>query len=799
MIRHKIDFLFTNYSSPVYLRENRIIVRSKIYNTVVLNRTVMKCIVSQIFDRVTVLAILLSVLTVSTLAVTEKTYVIGVNLATNITSEQAVQYSIDQFDSMRGYEITRDWWNSLPKSLRTTKWDEVVSIELHVTGYSEYVYSDTFSEVLGLYSVYANMHSNTSIDFLIDTTDFAGALVREFTHGIGMKIMVSPTDSSNQYTSIPGSYGAVTANTLALTSILPYLRLEKAETIATLGVNDGIYQNELCEGAVTQSPPNGLRVVYHNDSMPFEWWTLGAINPDRAIVWNAALDTMRALKPDAVVICDYFGGEYALNYMRQYDWTPKSVIVAPMTGKYTDPSLGNYVVTPAQYNAAARYTAQPHFVDSAGYDALVMQKYGVHATSMMAQSTLTMMLLTNMLINAADNSTESLILALQTSQLDSFMGTVIFDVNSRQTRPSLVTQSMNDGKIVNVVGPPLAAAATLVYPMPAWSERVFAPKWGSSVEIAGTVIVAIGFAISIGWLIFLIYHWNHDVIRAASPLFCVTIIVGSMIVYGSVFTWMPNLVNSSICATRTWLLPIGFMIMFGALLAKTYRIHVLHNTKTLEVIRVTNLEVAVVVLIIVVIQAIISIMDITIPDLKAMVHVVDQYRISHNFWVCTFDTKLKILFGVNAGYGGLLLGWGSYLAYKVRTVPIAAFDESKVIGFSIYNTGIFAIIVIAIQLAVGNSNRNVTFMVTAICCFLGAAITTCFLFGAKVRAIYWPSTTSSRSGSSGTRYTSGGSSGSGNNRTVEALVAKNIELQDFIRKNGLVVPTKSKASASDHV
>jgi hypothetical protein len=111
---------------------------------------------------------------------------------------------------------------------------------------------------------------------------------------------------------------------------------------------------------------------------------------------------------------------------------------------------------------------------------------------------------------------------------------------------------------------------------------------------------------------------------------------------------------------------------------------------------------------------------------------------------------LKVLFGISVAYAFALLVWGTYLAYKIRKVPISIYDESKVIAFSIYNTCFFGIIVIVIQLAIGNSNRYLTFMITAVCCFLGAMVTTGCLFGAKLFAIYRPGKEYRSSGTMGT-------------------------------------------------
>lgn len=510
----------------------------------------------------------------------------------------------------------------------------------------------------------------------------------------------------------------------------------------------------MCSGLVNQAGANGLKVV-SNDAMSFDWNTLGKTKDNAALQaeWTAVLDKVIAADVDALAICDYgYGSEFALSYLRSRNWAPKSTLVSYIYEPFEDPSLLAYVVLPTAFSNRATFPAQLDFTDSNGYDELAHRVYNRHASSIMAQATIAGMIFSDALLHASYPLTdESVQLSLSTSQLTTFMGTSAFDVFHRQTIAALVTQFGSTTSEVRVVGPATAAADEFVYPMPHWNERTYKQKWGRGVEIAGVVLMAVGGAITLFWTIFMFAHWRHPVMLAASPVFCLAVLGGSLLVFASIFNWMPNLISDSICNLRPWLLPLGFMIMFGSLLAKTDRIcriyYGVYKSKAPVVITISNMHVAGIVLAIAFIQSILSILMVTVTKLQSKLHVVDIYRPSHNYEVCTFSTALKILFGINVGYAALLLGWGSYLAFRIRKVPIRMYDESKVIGFSIYNTAFFGAIVIVIQLAVGNNNRDVTFIITAICCFLGATLTTCSLFASKWFAIYRPTASSSSSDS----------------------------------------------------
>ena len=704
--------------------------------------------------------LILFCLTTSTTA-RDRSYTFGINLA--LDPIEAGSYYSSQAESLIGLQVWRDWWNALPVDQRTSKSGEVISVELHVETWSGYSPGFTSGTLASLTEAYSNMTTNSTIDYLFAPVALWGVAVRQSMYNRGVSIMMGSTDSSEGYYAIPGSFGTPTANILALSSWPLYLRIQKASTLVILMVQDWVYQSEMCGGLIDQAPDNDLTVVYQ-EKMPFDWATQGAIdgNPTSIATWTATLDRVIQLNPDAIAICDYnFGAEFSLRYFREKGWTPKSIAISPLY-KQIDPTLLPYVVTTAPYSQAAKYRKQSHFTDSLGYNTLIRGKYSREATSIMAQATLAGMLYTAALVSASSNSTTDLLAAMRVTQLRSFMGPSVFDAFGRQTLSALVTQFHSNGQNVSVVGPAAAAIDTFVYPMPKWEERVFSPKWGSPAEIAGTVIILIGVAVVIGWAIFLIVYWNDDIIVAASPIFCVIILAGCLAVCLSLFTWMPGTVSSSVCMLRVWLLPIGFMLMFGALLAKTYRIHKIFTADSLSTFGISTAQVVIWVSIIVGVKVGFSIITTSVSSIKAVIHTVDPIRPSKSYYVCTFPLAAKIVFGFDMAYAACLLTWGSYLAFKVRKVKRAQYDESNVIAFSIYNVFFFAVIVVAVQFAIGNSYRNLTFLLTVICSVLGACITASCLFGTKVYAIhrreYKSSHSQSATNSTGSRsknYSSG--------------------------------------------
>ena len=87
--------------------------------------------------------------------------------------------------------------------------------------------------------------------------------------------------------------------------------------------------------------------------------------------------------------------------------------------------------------------------------------------------------------------------------------------------------------------------------------------------------------------------------KASSPLFMLLTLGGSIVLYSSVFTFLPNVVTDVTCALQPWFLTIGFTLLFvygqfqrcsltnvdRPIFAKTWRIHQLWREKKYKGLR----------------------------------------------------------------------------------------------------------------------------------------------------------------------------------------------------------------------
>lgn len=109
----------------------------------------------------------------------------------------------------------------------------------------------------------------------------------------------------------------------------------------------------------------------------------------------------------------------------------------------------------------------------------------------------------------------------------------------------------------------------------------------SGLGIALFVITSILAAACFLFIFDISYNRDAEIIRTASPFFCVLILVGFVISLMSVYGWADR-PTFSICQMRIWLGGVGFAIVFGALVVKNFRIRQIFSNESLEVFAITN-------------------------------------------------------------------------------------------------------------------------------------------------------------------------------------------------------------------
>eukprot|EP01135_Chromosphaera_perkinsii_P004340 Nk52_evm7s278 gene=Nk52_evmTU7s278 len=228
---------------------------------------------------------------------------------------------------------------------------------------------------------------------------------------------------------------------------------------------------------------------------------------------------------------------------------------------------------------------------------------------------------------------------------------------------------------------------------------------------------------------------NHEQIKAGSPKFMLIIIQGIMIGYMCmVFQTAEN--TTHMCIIRAWAGHISFAVVCGALFTKCWRIQLIfHNKDSKDIASVVRDAILFRIFFSIVGVIILYLTAWTILSAPESYYVPDttdrllQYKLCYH----KSDIWLYVLYGIES----CMLLWGSYLAYKTRDVE-GNFNESKVIGFSIWN------ILFVGSAALGYSNFATTnvfvsALLSSLAIFVVLSSMIALLFGPKIKKIYFSS------------------------------------------------------------
>ncbi len=128
-----------------------------------------------------------------------------------------------------------------------------------------------------------------------------------------------------------------------------------------------------------------------------------------------------------------------------------------------------------------------------------------------------------------------------------------------------------------------------------------------------------------------------------------------------------------------WALNLGYTLLIGALLVKSYRISEIFNMKTFNVVSISNMKLLVLLAVLLAVQAaILGYLQTNYPPLLTFLangalrfpYVATDSDISWLIWTVTFRFALLVV--------------GCYLTFKTRNVA-SEFNESKIMLFTFYN------------------------------------------------------------------------------------------------------------------
>jgi len=309
---------------------------------------------------------------------------------------------------------------------------------------------------------------------------------------------------------------------------------------------------------------------------------------------------------------------------------------------------------------------------------------------------------------ALTSDVSSLIQAAKSISQPSMYHQADFDVYGRiSLKPQVLKQIVPLGAAPIIY--PFNIGGPALYPLPTWKERVFAPKWyGDTSErvMVGFNTVCIGVCLAVMALVF--FKRQQPVFKAASPLFCMAIILGAVLMLTS--NYFDTLTtNDAHCAARAWLLSLGFTLMFASLFVKTFRLWRIFCVKQLKVQKIMDTDLLIGVVCFLLMDVAINVAWMETAGMRSMLTVVDVNRPAYNYLSCDYSSSMPAVW-THVGLKAFALSIGVVLAYSVRNIS-SDFNESMMIGLALYNVSICVCFVLPILSA--GLGRKTTYLVKA--------------------------------------------------------------------------------------
>ncbi|XP_046559273.1 gamma-aminobutyric acid type B receptor subunit 1-like, partial [Haliotis rubra] len=255
-------------------------------------------------------------------------------------------------------------------------------------------------------------------------------------------------------------------------------------------------------------------------------------------------------------------------------------------------------------------------------------------------------------------------------------------------------------------------------------------------------ISALGIALSIFFLAFNIHYRKIRIVKMSSPRLNNVILFGCVLLYITVFLEQTNNeLVPALCVSKVYLLTLGFSMAFGALFAKTWRVHVIFTnaTKQKKVLKDSQLFMMVGVLVaintvVLLSWTFIDPLEVINNDLDPVVYEDRDIEIRSHVQTCTSTNQIYFV-GTLFGIQGILLLLGTFLAWETRKVKIDGLNDSKMIGLCIYNVIVLSFLGATVSMTLG-SQLDLNYALTSIIVIIATTVTMCLIVVPKVSKPY---------------------------------------------------------------
>ncbi|KAL3841859.1 hypothetical protein ACJMK2_019956 [Sinanodonta woodiana] len=259
------------------------------------------------------------------------------------------------------------------------------------------------------------------------------------------------------------------------------------------------------------------------------------------------------------------------------------------------------------------------------------------------------------------------------------------------------------------------------------------------------VLNSIGVVTALAFLAINVIYRNNRTIKMSSPSINNVLIVGSLIMYLAVYivaidySVYGHQKTTRICMLETWSIAIGFTTVFGSLFSKTWRVYVIfrhtepkkRNINDKHLLLILALFLSIDLVILVPWTFINPLFKAEIRNLSSEFE--DNNIILTNILTYCHNDNQSYWFAALYIFKGLLLAFGTFIAWETRMVQVPALNDSKLIGFCIYNVVVVCAFGVTVQHALPSEQTTLQFLLLSICIVFCTTLVLYMLFLPKMK------------------------------------------------------------------
>ncbi len=287
----------------------------------------------------------------------------------------------------------------------------------------------------------------------------------------------------------------------------------------------------------------------------------------------------------------------------------------------------------------------------------------------------------------------------------------------------------------------------------------------SGLQVYGMVLGILGIIISTVFLLINVVKRKEPVIRISSPNMailslsggiglCIWIILTTVIEMGSdcrideedicgiIRTTSAEYFGCNefrmdidrLCQAQVWVFGVSFSTFFGSIVAKVYRVKVMMDAvKTLKMVKKSDTLLMKGVALLVLLDCLVCAMWQIVSPPELVINLDQRNEETKTIW-----DQIETCGSENGGpffallilLKAMLIGTAFYYAYTIRGVKIHGLNESKELGFAVYNVSMLALFLLPTAIII--EDKALRFVLLTIGIFIGVVLTEALVFGTKV-------------------------------------------------------------------